>query len=79
MKEEPGKDLIVFGSGSLVSMLSAHGLIDEHQFVVCPVILGSGQALFRDLPARVRLDLLEVRALRSGDVMIRYGRVLGPD
>jgi dihydrofolate reductase len=79
MKEQPGKDLIVFGSGSIVSKLSQHGLIDEYQFVVCPVILGSGQPLIRDLSICLRLDLLEAKALQSGDVILRYGRVPAKD
>jgi dihydrofolate reductase len=79
MKEQPGKDLIVFGSGSIVSKLSQHGLIDEYQFVVCPVILGSGQPLIRDWSTCLRLDLLKAKALQSGDVMLRYGRVPAKD
>lgn len=75
MKEQPGKDFIVFGSGSIVSKLSQHELIDEYQFAVCPVILGSGKPLIRDLSICLRLDLLEAKALQSGDVMLRYGRV----
>src|SRR6266540_1395311 len=37
MKEQPGNDMMIFGSGSLVSQLAQHGLIDEYQFVVMPV------------------------------------------
>ena len=45
MKSRPGKDMIVFGSGSIVSQLTQHGLIDEYQMVVCPIFLGSGRPL----------------------------------
>ena len=78
MKAQPGKDLIIFGSGSIVSQLTEHGLIDEYQFAVCPVLLGSGQPLLRDLSKRLRLNLLEAKPLPSGDVILRYtqsGRV----
>jgi dihydrofolate reductase len=74
MKAQPGKDLIIFGSGSIVSQLTRHGLIDEYQFAVCPVLLGSGQSLVRDVSTRRRLDLLEARRLPSGDVILRYAR-----
>jgi len=37
--------MIVFGSGSIVSQLTQHGLIDEYQFVVSPILLGSGRQL----------------------------------
>jgi dihydrofolate reductase len=77
MKRQPGKDLIIFGSGSIVSQLSSHGLIDEYQFAVCPVLLGSGQSLVQDVSVRLRLDLLEARRLPSGDVILRYARSTG--
>jgi dihydrofolate reductase len=42
LKDQPGKDIMVFDSGSLVSQLTQHGLIDEYQFVVMPVLIGGG-------------------------------------
>ena len=72
MKAQPGKDLIVFGSGSIVSQLTQYGLIDEYQFAVCPVLLGSGQPLIQGVSTRLRLDLLEAKRLPSSDVMLRY-------
>src|SRR5262245_19251361 len=72
MKAQPGKDLIIFGSGSIVSQLTRHGLIDEYQFAVCPILLGSGQPLVRGVTKRLRLDLLEAQRLPSGDVILRY-------
>ena len=74
MKGQPGKDMIIFGSGSIVSLLTQHGLIDEYQFVVCPIFLGSGQPLLSGFAKRLRLDLLEAKPLPSGDVMLRYAR-----
>lgn len=73
MKEQPGKNIIVFG-GSVVSQLTQHGLIDEYQFAVCPIFIGGGRSLISGVSKRLRLDLLEARALRSGDVMLRYAR-----
>jgi dihydrofolate reductase len=74
MKGQSGKDMIIFGSGSIVSPLTQHGLIDEYQFVVCPIFLGSGQRLLSGVSKRLRLDLLEAKPLPSGDVMLRYAR-----
>jgi dihydrofolate reductase len=74
VKAQPGKDLIIYGSGSIVSQLTLHGLIDEYQFAVCPVLLGSGQSLIRGVSTRLRLDLLEVKRCPSGDVILRYAR-----
>jgi dihydrofolate reductase len=75
MKKQPGKDMMVFGSGSIVSQLTQHGLIDEYQFVVCPIFLGSGQPLLSGVSKSVRLELLEASKYQSGDVLLRYGRV----
>lgn len=74
MKKLPGKDMMVFGSGSIVSQLTQHGLIDEYQFVVCPVLLGSGQPLLSGLSKGLRLDLVEAKKYKSGDVLLRYAR-----
>jgi dihydrofolate reductase len=76
MKKSPGKDMIVFGSGTIVSQLTQHGLIDEYQFVVSPTLLGGGRQLLSGLPKGVGVDLLENRAYPSGNVMLRYGRPL---
>ena len=77
MKWQPGKDIIVFGSGSIVSQLTRHRLIDEYQLAVCPIFLGSGQQLLSDVAKHVRLDLLEAKPLPSGDVLLRYVRRTG--
>ena len=74
MKRQSGKDMMVFGSGAIVSQLTQHGLIDEYQFVVCPVLLGDGQPLLSGVSKCLRLDLLEAKPLPSGDVMLRYAR-----
>lgn len=74
LKQQPGKDLLIFGSGSVVSQLSQHGLIDEYRFVVCPLLLGEGRTLLGDLSKRVSLELLEAQAFRTGNVMLTYRR-----
>jgi dihydrofolate reductase len=74
MKKQPGKDMIIFGSGSIVSQLTQHDLIDEYQFVVCPVLLGSGRPLLNSVTRDSKLHLSEAKPYPSGDVMLRYGR-----
>ena len=66
MKKQPG--------GSIVSQLTEHGLIDEYQFVVCPMFLGSGRSLLTGVSKSMRLELLEARKYPSGDVLLRYAR-----
>ena len=72
LKRAPGKDTIIFGSGSLVSQLTEHGLIDEYQFIVGPLLLGSGRSLIQGVSERVPLQLLEAKPYASGNLMLRY-------
>src|SRR4029453_6079721 len=46
MKTESGKDMVILGSGSIVSLLTQEGLIDEYQIAVNPVVLGNGRTIF---------------------------------
>ncbi|HEX2870451.1 MAG TPA: dihydrofolate reductase family protein [Polyangiaceae bacterium] len=77
LKQGPGRDILLFGSGSLVSQLSEHGLIDEYRFVVCPLLLGRGVTLLGDLNERVSLKLREAKAFKTGNVMLTYQRTAG--
>jgi dihydrofolate reductase len=74
MKRQAGKDLMVFGSGSIVSQLTQLGWIDEYQFLLCPVLLGSGRALLEGVSSSVKLDLVEAQRYDSGDLLLRYAR-----
>jgi dihydrofolate reductase len=74
LKKQPGKDIIVFGSRSVVSQLTEHGLIDEYQLVVVPTFLGRGRTLLSDVSKRSKLKLLEAKGYQSGNVMLRYAR-----
>lgn len=72
LKEEPGRDLFIFGSARLSSTLMQHGLIDEYRLGLNPLILGGGTPLFKPGMGRVRMRLLEVRPLKSGCVILSY-------
>lgn len=72
LKQEAGSDIMVFGSGSIASLLTQHGLIDEYTFVVCPVLLGAGRNLLRELPNSTRIELEQATPTRSGNVTLRY-------
>src|SRR5204863_3416356 len=58
LKQEVGPDILIFGSGSIVSQLTDHGLIDEYRFVVGPVVLGEGRTLVTGVRQAMRLELL---------------------
>jgi dihydrofolate reductase len=75
LKNEPGgDDIMIFGSGQIVSKLTALGLIDEYHLIVSPLLLGGGKPLVSGVASRVPLDLLEVKRYASGNVMLRYAR-----
>jgi dihydrofolate reductase len=74
LKNQPGKDIIIFGSGSIVSLLTEHGLIDEYQFIVSPVLLGTGRPLIGGVSTRTKLELVECKEYASGNVKLRYAR-----
>jgi dihydrofolate reductase len=72
MKAQPGKDLVIYGSGSLVSSLMKEGLIDEFQFFIQPVVLGKGKPEFQNLDQRYWMKLVKVTPLKSGAVALYY-------
>lgn len=77
LKQRPGKDILVPGSPTLVRWLLSHGLLDEINVSILPVIVGSGVRLFPepssdDSVARASLDLVYSKALRSGALNLRY-------
>jgi dihydrofolate reductase len=74
LKREPGKGMIIFGSGTIASQLAEHGLIDDFIFVVNPVLLGNGRTLLNGMPASTRLKLVEAKPYASGNILIRYAR-----
>lgn len=75
LKNEPGGgDIMIFGSGQIVSKLTALGLVDEYQLIVTPLLLGSGKTLVSGVTSRAPLDLLEAIPYSSGNVMLRYAR-----
>jgi dihydrofolate reductase len=72
MKNAPGKDMVIFGSGSIVSQLAQAGLIDEYQMVVNPVILGKGRTMFEGISEKLPLKLAKTRAFGNGNVLLCY-------
>jgi dihydrofolate reductase len=72
MKGEDGAGMAILGSGSLVAQLTPHGLIDEYQIVVNPVVLGKGRTLFEGIEQVVHLRLTNTRAFRNGCVLLCY-------
>ncbi len=72
MKQEASKDIVIFGSGSIVSQLTKPKLIDEYQFIINPIFLGNGKTLFKSDEAKLKLKLLESKLFDGGNMMLRY-------
>ena len=72
LKRELGRDMVIYGSVSLVQTLTNLGLIDEYQILVHPVLLGGGNPLFQDIKHETKLKLVETRAHPSGVVLLTY-------
>ena len=72
LKLEPGKDMVIVGSGTLVPALVRKGLVDEYRVRVRPIILGAGKPLFVDKEARHPLKLVEARTFSNGVVGLHY-------
>jgi dihydrofolate reductase len=75
LKQQPGKDMIIFGSGKLVSSLAQSGLMDEYRLFVAPVILGKGNPIFRDVRDRQNVKLMSTRTFRNGNILLCYQAV----
>ena len=72
LKREPGRDMLIYGSASLVRTLTNFGLIDEYQLLVHPIILGSGKPLFQDIKDRAKLKLVNTKTHPSGVIVLSY-------
>jgi dihydrofolate reductase len=72
MKDESGPDMVIMGSGTIVSQLTQEGLIDEYQIVVHPLILGSGRTMFEGVKDKVGLKRTRSRTFDNGNVFVCY-------
>ena len=75
LKQEPGNDLVIFGSPGLATSLMELGLIDEYRLTVNPIILGRGISMFTHNTTKSTLKLLDSKTLKSGVVMLHYATV----
>ena len=72
LKEQPGKAIMLFGSGTIATLLTEHGLIDEYHFIVGPVLLGRGRNLLTSVPKLRKIELVESKVYPSGNILLRY-------
>ena len=72
LKQEPGKDILIYGSVSIIQTLTNLGFVDEYQLLVHPVILGGGKPLFANIQDRVNLKLVKSDVTGAGIVRLYY-------
>jgi dihydrofolate reductase len=72
LKDRPGSDLLVLGSGELAQTLLRDNLVDEYQLRVHPLVIGSGTRLFRDGDSRKLLRLVDSTTTGTGVLLLTY-------
>ena len=72
LKQQPGKDLLLAGSGQLFNALMRENLIDVYRFMLHPVVLGKGKKLFAEGAARRELKATDVKTFKKGIVVLEY-------
>ena len=72
LKQQPGKDIIIDGSATLVQSLMGTDLIDEYRFLVQPFIMGRGRRFFPDGTPPTKLRLVENKMLSFGSLALIY-------
>ncbi len=72
LKQQPGKDIAIFGSSDLAVALAERALIDEYRVIINPVFLGEGTPLLKGIKDKIELKLLKARTFESGNVLLSY-------
>jgi dihydrofolate reductase len=72
LKRQPGPNIVVMGSGSIVAQLAAAGLVDEYQLVLNPLVVGDGRTLFEGVKKKLPMKLARSRAFGNGNVVLFY-------
>ena len=72
LKEKPGKDIVVLGSGVLVQSLMRRNLVDEFVLLIHSLVLGSGRRLFADEGALAGLRLVDAKTTTKGVIIATY-------
>jgi dihydrofolate reductase len=72
LKEQDGKDIIVYGGASFISELIKQGLIDEYHLFVNPIAIGKGMPIFNTIEDKLNLELIQSSSFECGIVVLNY-------
>lgn len=74
IKNQPGKNIWLYGGGKLITTFINLDLIDEYRLAVHPVIIGKGTSLFQNIDVKHKLSLIEAKGYNSGVTLLKYKR-----
>ena len=72
IKQQPGKNIWLYGGGSLITTFLNLDLVDLYKLAVHPVLIGKGKPLFENIKDRHRLKLLDSKSYKSGVILLTY-------
>lgn len=72
LKQQSGQNIVIHGSGDLISTLMKHNLIDEYHLMVHPIIVGGGKRLFKKGMDQKSLKLIDTKSFKTGVVVLVY-------
>jgi dihydrofolate reductase len=72
LKNQPGKDIVISGSGTLVRSLLHLGVLDELKLMIHPIVVGSGKRLFEEGEGQTKLELVDSRTFSTGVLYFTY-------
>lgn len=72
LKTTSKKDIVILGSGSIVTLCAEHGLIDTFQIMIDPIAIGNGTPLFNGLSQPLNLTLISTQTFKSGVILLNY-------
>jgi dihydrofolate reductase len=72
LKEQPGQDILIYGSSTLVNLLMQHNLIDVYRLMLYPLALGAGRRFFSEDGDRTTLTLTDAKTTSAGVVVLTY-------
>ena len=75
LKQQPGKDLVIFGSPGLSHSFMELDLIDEYQLTLNPVLLGAGKPIYENIKNKTNLKLVKATPLKSGVIGLHYTKI----
>ncbi len=79
LRQQDGKDILVFGSGELARTLMEHDLIDEYRLMVFPIVVGKGKRLFGDTDETKAMKLVDTKQVGPDGVLILTYRPAGKE